>query len=128
MKLKEQLRMLVILLAMPLAFVACDNNDDENGAPIVAEKGVFVFNSGNQASGIDGTLSFIDEKTETVSNNVFETTNERKLGSTVQDGVILGNNLYIAVSKSNTIEVVNKKYIGKCRSDSPYPSSGQYPS
>ena len=59
MKLKEQLRMLVILLAMPLAFVACDNNDDENGAPIVAEKGVFVFNSGNQASGIDGTLSFI---------------------------------------------------------------------
>lgn len=108
MKLKEQLRMLVILLAMPLAFVACDNNDDENGAPIVAEKGVFVFNSGNQASGIDGTLSFIDEKTETVSNNVFETTNERKLGSTVQDGVILGNNLYIAVSKSNTIEVVNK--------------------
>ena len=55
MKLKEQLRMLVILLAMPLAFVACDNNDDENGAPIVAEKGVFVFNSGNQASGIDGT-------------------------------------------------------------------------
>ena len=34
MKLKEQLRMLVILLAMPLAFVACDNNDDENGAPI----------------------------------------------------------------------------------------------
>lgn len=62
MKLKEQLRMLVILLAMPLAFVACDNNDDENGAPIVAEKGVFVFNSGNQASGIDGTLSFIDEK------------------------------------------------------------------
>lgn len=29
MKLKEQLRMLVILLAMPLAFVACDNNDDE---------------------------------------------------------------------------------------------------
>lgn len=40
MKLKEQLRMLVILLAMPLAFVACDNNDDENGAPIVAEKGV----------------------------------------------------------------------------------------
>ena len=57
MKLKEQLRMLVILLAMPLAFVACDNNDDENGAPIVAEKGVFVFNSGNQASGIDGTLT-----------------------------------------------------------------------
>ena len=43
MKLKEQLRMLVILLAMPLAFVACDNNDDENGAPIVAEKGDSVF-------------------------------------------------------------------------------------
>ena len=99
MKLKEQLRMLVILLAMPLAFVACDNNDDENGAPIVAEKGVFVFNSGNQASGIDGTLSFIDEKTETVSNNVFETTNERKLGSTVQDGVIL-------VNKSNLSKIV----------------------
>lgn len=127
MKLKEQLRMLVILLAMPLAFVACDNNDDENGAPIVAEKGVFVFNSGNQASGIDGTLSFIDEKTETVSNNVFETTNERKLGSTVQDGVILGNNLYIAVSKSNTIEVVNKNTLVSVVQIVPTPAQGNTP-
>ena len=38
MKLKEQLRMLVILLAMPLAFVACDNNDDENGSYCCRER------------------------------------------------------------------------------------------
>lgn len=43
MKLKEQLRMLVILLAMPLAFVACDNNDDENGAPICCRERRFCL-------------------------------------------------------------------------------------
>ena len=94
---------------------------------LLPRKAFFVFNSGNQASGIDGTLSFIDEKTETVSNNVFETTNERKLGSTVQDGVILGNNLYIAVSKSNTIEVVNKNTLVSVVQIVPTPAQGNTP-
>lgn len=109
MKLKEKLRMLALVLALPVAFVACDSNDDNVGStPFAAEKGIYVFNAGNQAKSVEGSLSFIDDKTEVVTNNVFKMVNERSLGSTVQDGVVLGNNLYIAVSKSNTIEVVNK--------------------
>lgn len=108
MKLKEQLRVLALVLALPVVFAACDNDDPTDSAPIVAQKGVFVFNSGNQGKNINGSLSFIDQKTNTVANDVFDAVNDRSLGSTVQDGVALGNNLYIAVSESNTIEVVNK--------------------
>ena len=60
-------------------------------------------------SSIDGSLSAVKfERSQTVSNNVFSTANGRSLGATVQDGVVYGDNLYIAVDGSNTIEVVNK--------------------
>lgn len=40
MKLKEQFKMLVFLLTLPLAFAACDNDDNASGEglPIVVEK------------------------------------------------------------------------------------------
>ncbi|WP_308756648.1 DUF5074 domain-containing protein [uncultured Bacteroides sp.] len=109
MKMKEQFKMWAFLLALPLAFAACDDDDTpDGGMPVTAEKGVFVFNAGNQGSSIEGSLSFIDRKNGTVTNDAFKSVNGRSLGSTVQDGVVLGNNLYIAVSESNTIEVVDK--------------------
>jgi len=69
--------------------------------------GVLVFNSGNMYSSIDGSLTLIRSEYD-VTGNVFSTVNGRSLGSTVQDGVECGDNLYIAVDGSNTIEVVNK--------------------
>ena len=60
-------------------------------------------------SSIDGSLSQIRfEKSQTVTYDVFADANGRSLGATVQDGIIFGENLYIAVDGSNTIEVVNK--------------------
>ena len=110
--LKEQMKMLALLvLALPMTFAACsddDNPSDDPDAPGRVETGVFVYNSGNQSSAIDGSLSFIDVQTDQVTNDAFSSVNGRSLGSTVQDGVVLGENLYIAVSESNTIEVVNK--------------------
>ena len=74
-----------------------------------AENMLLVFNGGSMYSSIDGSLSAIKfERSQTVSNNVFSTANGRSLGATVQDGVVYGDNLYIAVDGSNTIEVVNK--------------------
>ena len=110
--LKEQMKMLALLvLALPMTFVACsddDNPSDDPDAPGRMETGVFVYNSGNQGSAIDGSLSFIDIQNGQVTNDAFLSVNGRSLGSTVQDGVVLGENLYIAVSESNTVEVVNK--------------------
>ena len=127
MKLKEQMRMLALVLALPMAFVACDSNNSDEETPFYAEKGVFVFNSGNQVKSIEGSLSFIDAKTETVTNGVFKTVNGRGLGSTVQDGVVLGNNLFIAVAKSNTIEVVNKNTLVSVAQIKPTAAQGKEP-
>ncbi|MBO4985139.1 MAG: YncE family protein [Bacteroides sp.] len=124
---KSILRVLAILFALPLAFTACSDDDDEPAEPALAEQGLFVFNSGNQGKSIDGSLSFIDEKNETVLNGVFMTVNGRSLGSTVQDGVILGKNLYIAVSESNTIEVVNKNTLESVAQIKPASSEGSSP-
>ena len=130
MNLKEHLKMLaLLLLAMPMTFAACsdDNNpSDDPDTPTQIEEGVFVYNSGNQGSSIDGSLSFIDVQTGTVTNDAFLTVNERSLGSTVQDGVVLGENLYIAVSESNTIEVINKNTlvsVAQIRPESPQGNS-----
>ncbi len=128
MKLKKQFGMSALLLTLPLAFIACDDdNTSGDGLPIVAEKGVFVFNAGNEGSGIDGTLSFIDEKTEAVTNDAFKNVNGRGLGSTVQDGVILGNRMYIAVSESNTIEVVDKNTLVSIAQIKPTEEQGSKP-
>jgi sugar lactone lactonase YvrE len=74
-----------------------------------AEDALLVFNGGNMYSSIDGSLSQIRfEKSQSVTYDVFADANGRSLGATVQDGIIFGENLYIAVDGSNTIEVVNK--------------------
>ena len=113
MNLKEHLKMLALLmLALPMTFTACsddDNPSDVPDTPTQIEEGVFVYNTGNEGFNIDGSLSFIDVQTNQVTNDVFRSANDgRSLGATVQDGVVLGENLYIAVSTSETVEVVNK--------------------
>lgn len=113
---KKHLKHLVWALAVPMLFVACDDDDNPGGGgdddqDFRAESGVYVFNQGNQSAGIGGSLSFLDPSTASYRNDVFLLVNGRELGSTVQDGVVLGDNLYIAVNESNTVEVVNKNTV-----------------
>lgn len=125
---KETFKYLALGFIMPIAFTSCSDDDDETPEePSLAEKGVFVFNTGNQGSSIEGSLSFIDKKNGQVINNAFKTVNSRSLGMTVQDGVILGNNLYIAVSESNTIEVVNKNTLESVTQIQPTADEGSTP-
>ena len=132
---KKHLKYVVWALAMPLVFTACD--DDENTGngggetddqAFRAEYGIYVFNAGNQASSIDGSLSFIDlAEPRTYKNDVFMEINGRSLGSTVQDGVVLGDNMYIAVFQSNTIEVVNKNTVESITQIAPTTAQGSQP-
>ena len=113
---KKHLKHLVWALAVPMLFVACDDDDNPGGGGdddqnFCAESGVYVFNQGNQSAGIGGSLSFIDPSTASYRNDVFLLVNGRELGSMLQDGVVLGDNLYIAVNGSNTVEVVNKNTV-----------------
>ena len=113
---KKHLKHLVWALAVPMLFVACDDDDNPGGGGdddqnFCAESGVYVCNQGNQSAGIGGSLSFIDPSTASYRNDVFLLVNGRELGSMLQDGVVLGDNLYIAVNGSNTVEVVNKNTV-----------------
>ena len=127
--LKEAIRLLAMTVMISGAFVACSDDDDEVKLPenTVAEQGVFVFNSGNQGKSVEGSLSFIDLKNNKVLNDAFKTINGRSLGMTVQDGVVLGDNLYIAVSESNTIEVVNKYTLESVKQIQPTDEQGSSP-
>lgn len=116
---------------MPLFFMACDDDDNNGGnngeQPFRAESGIYVFNSGNQGSGIEGSLSFLDPSGRAFKNEVFKEVNGRSLGSTVQDGVVLGGSLYIAVSESNTIEVVDKNTVESQAQILPATGQGEQP-
>ena len=115
MKLRNFLKISMLVMAVPFVFVACDKDNDPTPTPTpepepvpTEKKGLFVFNSGNQGASIDGSLSFINFGKSDVENNVFATKNGRSLGGTVQNGAVYYDNLYIAVYGSRTIEVVDK--------------------
>ena len=72
------------------------------------KQGLYIFSSGNEGSGINGSVNFVNFSKQNNHAKVFETVNGRSLGSTVQNATIWHNKMYIAVFGSNTIEVVDK--------------------
>lgn len=66
----------------------------------------YVLNEGTWGSN-NSSLSRVDLATGTINNNVFSAANGRGLGDVAQDIVVVGGKAYIAVSFSNTIEVLN---------------------
>ena len=126
MKLRDFLKIGMLVMAVPFVFAACDKDDDPTPVPtpeptptpapepepdysVPADKqGLFVFNGGNQGKSIDGSLSFINFSKKEVTNGVFAAKNGRSLGATVQNGAVFRDMLYIAVYGSKTIEVVDK--------------------
>ena len=121
MNVRDFLKLLAMLVAVPFVLTACDKDDDPDVIPVpdpdpvapdysvdADKQGIYIFNSGNEGKSIDGSLSFINFSQKTVTNGVFAAKNGRSLGMTVQNGAIWGNKLYIAVYGSNTIEVMDK--------------------
>ena len=111
MNVMKYLKFCAWALALPMLFVACDDDNPGTGeekTEFRAERGIYVFNNGNEGYSINGSLTFLDLAGNCYFNEVFKGANGRELGSTVQDGVVLGENLYIAVFGSNTVEVVDK--------------------
>ena len=95
-----------------LSFTACSDDDNNDVLPddvpgFYAGKTVLVLNNGNMSGNIPGSLSSIDMATGTVTNNVFREANGRVLGDTPQGAIIHGSKLYVAVTQSNIIEVIN---------------------
>lgn len=120
MNVRDFLKLMSMLVAVPFVLTACDKDDDPEVTPTPAppvepdysvdsdKQGIYVFNSGNEGMSIEGSLSFINFSQKAVTNGLFKAKNGRSLGMTVQNGAIYNDKMYIAVYGSNTIEVVDK--------------------
>ncbi len=133
MKVKQYFKSWAWALALPVVlFSACDDDENPGGGgsdddAFRAEQGVYVFNNGNEGYSINGSLTFIDPAGAAYKNDVFTLVNGRELGSTVQDGVVLGDQLYIAVFGSNTVEVVDKHTVESIAQILPTTAQGKGP-
>jgi YVTN family beta-propeller protein len=94
---------ILYLFALVMAFAACEKEDEiPYNPPIPGSQGVFILNEGvwgyNNAS-----LNYYNLETGSVSTDLFE----GKLGDVGQDMVACGGKLYITVTASNCIHVLN---------------------
>ncbi len=95
----------LVSLAITVALSSCE--DDDNPPPSgVYSDGVFIVNEGNSTSG--GSISYYSYQGDTVSNNIFQTVNERPLGTIVQSLTKIDDKAYIVANGSNKIEVVDR--------------------
>lgn len=99
-------RKLLLLLAL-FSTLIIQSCDDDEPAPIQpGEEGFFVVNEGGYPN--DNTsISFYDRKKNEMTNDVFFTVNNRKLGVQAQSLSVFEGKAYIMVQGSNKIEVIN---------------------
>lgn len=98
-------KFLMLLSVFALLFVqACDNNDPEPAVP--GAEGFYVVNEGGFGNG-NTSISFFDEKTGQMSNDLFAAVNGRPLGDQAQSMAVFEGKGYIVVQGSAKIEVVD---------------------
>lgn len=84
---------------------ACEKEEATNDTPVSHPK-VLVLNEGNMGSN-NASLSAIDIDAMQIDNGWFQSANGRKLGDQAQDMVVYGSKVYVTVTESNTLEVVD---------------------
>ncbi|MDR0575265.1 MAG: hypothetical protein LBG96_14815 [Tannerella sp.] len=93
------------IMAMPF-LTSCNDDDDPTEKPEITAEYIYVLNSGNMNNN-NATLSMYDVEKETVTRDIFEVQNGRRLGDTGQDMVIYGGKIYIAMYGESTVEVTD---------------------
>ncbi|WP_299526288.1 DUF5074 domain-containing protein [Winogradskyella sp.] len=101
----------VSFLAIVFSFISCTSEDREtpiDPPPLSGDysNGVFILNEGNFGS-VNASVSFLDESDQ-VFGNIFSNVNSANLGDTAQSMGFNGDNAYIVVNNSATVEVVNR--------------------
>ncbi len=94
----------LIVITGFLFLAAC--NPDTPAPPPVGSAGFFVINEG-AFNNSNASLSFFDRKTETLTNNVFATANNRPLGDQAQSMTVWEGKGYIVVQNSQKVEVID---------------------
>jgi YVTN family beta-propeller protein len=103
---------LVISTIAALAlFAGCQKDvtdGNEGNVDPASQPSAYVLNEGSYGSN-DSDLSLVNTSTGTINKTFFSSTNNRLLGNTAQDLIAYGSKLYVTVTFSNTVEVVNPK-------------------
>lgn len=104
MDFKRSFRAMALLMLGMVSFTACDDEDDDLKKS--SNKVIYVLNEGSWNNN-NASVSAIDPTDGSSYYYQFAATNGRNLGDTGQDILRYGGKIYIAVSGSNTIEVVD---------------------
>ncbi|MFZ4523296.1 MAG: YncE family protein [Bacteroidales bacterium] len=103
------------LLALSLLQSACSKTpvreiivDTDTTRAVTYEHGIFVVNEGNYNWG-NASVTFLDNKNNTVIQDIFTKSNSRSLGDVAESMTISGNLGYLLINNSNKIEVVSLK-------------------
>lgn len=93
----------ITLLATTLG--SCEKEEAKNDTPVHHPKAL-VLNEGNMGSN-NASLSAIDIDNALIDNGWFQNANNRKLGDQAQDILAYGSKVYVTVTESNTLEVID---------------------
>lgn len=91
---------------------SCDENDP--GSELKGEKGVYIINEG-AFNANNGTISFYNEETGTVTQSYFESVNGRPLGDIVQSMTVADEKAFIVVNNSQKVEIVDMEDFGSLK-------------
>ena len=110
---KKYLLSFAVMLMGSTLLTGCLESDNDNNTPTeyVVTKGVLVINNGNYYNGIDGSLTFLEFGTNSITaqQNVYKNANGESLGGTPNDVMAYGDKIYITGSDENTVFVLNAK-------------------
>lgn len=107
---KKFISFAAIAAMFAMGMTSCDDDDDAPVLePVTTSEGVFVINSGNQSGKIDGSISYYDYATQTVSQNVYKAANNKSLGLTLPGCVVYGSKIYIVGSVESTVFIADRK-------------------
>lgn len=117
---KKYLLSFAVLMMGMATLTSCDDDEEESvreevpggdidrtPQPIDVNYGIYVVNSGNEGSQIDGGLTYLDAETWRVEKDAFKSVNGRSLGLTANDGIVYGSKLYVVVTGENTVEIMD---------------------
>lgn len=115
---------ILLFAALTMSIVACMDDDDRlfEQQPIPGEKGIYIVNQGNQYSGVEGTLSFIDASDYQPVHKLFASANGKSMGMSPQDAVIYGSKLYLSMHGSNMVWAIDRetrKILGHIETSAP---------
>lgn len=103
-------KIITLAAAVPvLTLASCSNDDEPTPQPEFIEtvSGIYVVNNGVQTGNIPGGITSVDATTGSTVDYAFSAANGVQIGDTPQSAVIYGSKMYIAVTESNIIWVVN---------------------